>query len=211
MREAEAGGKPTVIESRDKALSLSFLESLGLNVPLYTVVTSDDFESAKNYKRQCAIRFDELGCDLPPIKGIVIGGFPPLIAHTSPCVAYELFKELKERGCRFRAHVTDVTIADTVGAGVTMKDPRLGVIAELSVGGSVRDITRRGKVDTYVKLEGCKMKAKGPLTPLLSYCAFKSLKVMEKMPYGLLEWSCHKGRYGTKGDHVLFWEFIPFK
>ncbi|UXD22151.1 hypothetical protein IPA_02135 [Ignicoccus pacificus DSM 13166] len=183
------------------------LESWGLNVPLYAIVDEKNWERAKFYKRQCAIRFDVLTCELPKINARIVPGPPPLIAHSSPCVAERLFEELSRKGCKFLAHVTDVTINDTVGAGVTMKW-RGRIISEISIGGSVRDITRRGKVDARAFWEGCKMRIEGPLQGLLSYCAYKSLEVMERLPEGLIEWSCHKGRYGTLGDHAIFWEFV---
>ena len=82
------------------------------------------------------------------------------------------------------------------------------IMAEISVGGSVRDVTRRGKVDTRVYLKGDRMEVHGPLGGLLSYCAFESLEALARLPEGLLEWSCHKGKYGVKGDHIVVWEFI---
>jgi len=192
---------------RDRSAKLEELARYGLNVPIYTLITNDDWEKSKHFRKQCAVRFDELGCELPKLPGevIVVGGRPPLIAHSSPCVAPRLHELLK---CRFKAHVTDVTIKDSVGAGITLKTPEGKVIVEAVVGGSVRDISRKGKVDARATLEGNILKVEGNLQGLLAYCAFKSALAALRLPPGALEWSCHRGLYGTKGDHVVFWELI---
>lgn len=208
MREAKADGKlGMILKDRRRIETLELLEKLGLNVPIYARVTDHDYSRAFYYKKQCAIRFDVLNCELPKVDGLVIPGPPPLVAHSSPCVARELFDELTSKGCEFEAHVTDVTIADSVGAGVTMKWQGT-IVAEISVGGSVRKITREGKVDARAYLEGQGMKVEGSLEGLLSYCAFESLRSASTMPDGVLEWSCHKGRYGLRGDHIVYWEYL---
>ena len=192
---------------RDRSKKLSELEKAGLNVPLYTVITKREWERARHFRKQCAVRFDYLPCELPKLPGevIVIEGRPPLIAHSSPCVAPMLPKLLN---CDFKAHVTDVTIKDSVGAGITLKTPEGRIVVEVSVGGSVRDVSRRGKVDARAFLEGNVLRVRGPLEGLLAYCAFRSALAARNLPPGALEWSCHRGKYGAKGDHVVFWELI---
>ncbi|ABU82533.1 hypothetical protein [Ignicoccus hospitalis] len=190
--------------------SLKKLEALGLNVPLYAIVTRDGTERVKHFKKQCAVRFDYLECSLPRLPGevIVVEGPPPLIAHSSPCVAPLLPELLK---CNFTAHVTDVTIKDSVGAGVTLKTKDNKIIIEATTKGSVRDITRKGIFDVTANFVGNVLVAKGPVEGLLSYCMFESAKAARRLPPGALEWSCHKGRYGIKGDHVVFWEHIELR
>ncbi len=192
---------------RKRSELLEELERAGLNVPLYAMISDEDDSKAKFFKKQCAVRFDELGCGLPELKGdvVVVPGNPPLIAHSSPCIAPKLREILK---CKFVAHVTDVTIKDSVGAGVTLKTPEGRIIVEISVGGSVRDITRRGKVDVRGEYVGNVLRLDGPLPRLLAYCAFRSAEEAYRLPPGALEWSCHRGKYGVKGDHVVFWELI---
>jgi len=175
-------------------------------VPIYVEVSNKNFEPSKAFKKQCAIRFDFLGCELPELEALVVPGPPPLIAHSSPCAAFSLFKKLSSNDCPFIAHITDVTIADSVGAGVTMKY-NTSVLTEVAIGGSVRDVTRKGRVDARAWLK-CGMRVEGPLEGLLAYCAFKSLEQVKFLPPGLYEWSCHEGRYGVKGDHLVFWEYV---
>lgn len=192
---------------RERTKKLKELERFGVNVPLYTVVANNDYGAVRHFRKQCAIRFDYLNCELPKLPGevIVVGGSPPLIAHSSPCVAELLPKLLR---CPFKAHVTDVTIKDSVGAGITLKTKEGDIIVEAVIKGSVRDVSRRGKVDVRARLIGNVLVAKGPLEGLLAYCAFESAMVARTLPPGALEWSCHEGKYGTKGDHIVFWELI---
>ncbi|ALU12620.1 hypothetical protein EYM_05780 [Ignicoccus islandicus DSM 13165] len=193
---------------RKRAQSLMQLMDIGLNTPIFVVVTQSNLRGLEHFKKQCAIRFDELACELPEVDALVVPGPPPLIAHSSPCIAKELLRELAERGCPFEAQVTDVTIKDSVGAGASIKfDGK--VMAEVAIGGSVRDVTRRGKIDARAYLEGNAMKVIGSLGGLLAYCTFESLLALRRMPDGVLEWSCHEGKYGVRGDHVIFWEYHP--
>jgi hypothetical protein len=123
-------------------------------------------------------------------------------------VALELARSLAKRGCEFRAHVTDVTVADSVGAGVTLK---VGdkIIVEMVNEGTVREITRKGRVDARAVLVGrSELRVEGRANELLIYCAFSSAKEMLRLPPGALEWSCHRERHGIKGDHVIYWELI---
>ena len=196
---------------KDRRLrSLKLLEEVGLNVPLYAVITKDDPDKARYFKKQCAVRFDLLKCPLPPLPGevIVVRGWPPLIAHSSPCVAAKLSEVLD---CDFVAHVTDVTSKDSVGAGVTLKTAEGKVIVEAVVKGTVRDVTRKGLVHVRGEMVGEKLVAKGPFPELLGYCMFESAREALRLPPGALEWSCHEGKYGVKGDHVVFWELITLK
>ncbi len=194
--------------NRKRSESLEKLRDLGLNTPVFVVVTPNKVSPVKYFKKQCAVRFDELACELPSVDALVVPGPPPLIAHSSPCIAGELFEKLRRKGCRFEAQVTDVTIIDSVGAGVSMKRGS-EVFAEIAVGGSVRDVTRRGIVDVRAYLEGGTLVVKGSIDSLLAYCAFRSLLALSRLPDGILEWSCHRGKYGVRGDHVVYWEYHP--
>ncbi len=195
------------------------LERLGLNVPIYIVVDNKSFERATIFRKKCAVRFDEVSppIDIDMLRKIVEvedaifeSSWPPFIPHMSPCMAFTMFKRLSENRYQFKAHVTDVTVKDSVGAGMTLNiDGK--IIVEAVKRGTVREISRRGKIDIRAFSSCNQLILEGEVDDLLSYCIFTSVKLMRRFPDSLLEWSCHKGRGGVKGDHLIAWELYKVK
>ncbi len=198
---------------------LRLLEDLGLNTPIFVVVSESNFEISKKFRKKCAIRFDSVE---PPdavsnaLKSIIYkeltieSGTPPFIPHMSPCNAYHLFKTLSNLGASFKAHITDVTVKDSVGAGIALNIDNK-IIVEATRRGTVREVSRRGKIDVRAKYVCDKLILYGTLNELLSYCIFRSAEIISKFHDSLIEWSCHQGRWGIKGDHIVVWEMYKVK